>query len=304
MTPAAATAAPSTTNTHRRPTRRRQRVAQAEPGEQRADADDGAHRPRARATRSRAPPSLLVRCLLVSTFGGSYSAPCLIRIRSDSNGALRVELAQRPSHTTGAPSLNRSGGSPAWCDRHRVLAVGDLEAHAACASRAIDAAARPRRRGGSATCPRRRGCAPPRRRCGSRRRSPTARRRARRSRPPRRRSRRSRRCSDRAACGARLGRRAPRRRRDRRHSLAVGRPLRALRALHDPEPVRTEHDAGEHPAGDDVLGEVHRGAPTSTGGAGGAGGATRSAIACSQLRAPRGPPRAPASRYRRSSRYT
>ena len=57
-----------------------------------------------------------------STGGGRYSEPCLIISRSDSKRRLSplVPCTNRPSQTTGAPSLNSSPGSPR-CTTETVL---------------------------------------------------------------------------------------------------------------------------------------------------------------------------------------
>src|SRR5262249_51842114 len=82
-------------------------VVTGETDRERPDAQHGA----AGAERERedSERSLHVLTLPVSTSGGLYSLPCLMRMRSESNAA---PLLQWPSHTTGAPSLNSPGGSP------------------------------------------------------------------------------------------------------------------------------------------------------------------------------------------------
>ena len=69
MTPAAAIAATSTTNTQRRPKRSRNRVAQLQPGEERGDADHrGAGAERDRRVSERGLHEFAA--FFVSTFGG------------------------------------------------------------------------------------------------------------------------------------------------------------------------------------------------------------------------------------------
>src|SRR4029079_9408309 len=96
-----------------------ERVALAEPREplvasaQAEPENDDAKRGAGRAERERedAERRLHASVFFTSTFGGLYSLPCLIMMRSESNAA---PVDQCPSQTTGAPALNRLGGSPWW----------------------------------------------------------------------------------------------------------------------------------------------------------------------------------------------
>ncbi len=123
MTPAASTAAASTTNTYRRPARRSRSSWRASPTASVPTPNSAPLAPSASAST----PSVAftIWALVVSTFGGLYSLPCLMRIRSESNAA---PLLHRPSHTTGAPVLEQPGRVTAVHDRDRLLAVGHLEA--------------------------------------------------------------------------------------------------------------------------------------------------------------------------------
>src|SRR5262249_19420588 len=87
--------------------------------------DDDAERSARRAERERedperrlhaaAPPAAPsgdhASAFFTSTFGGLYSLPCLIMIRSESKAA---PVDQWPSQAKGAAALKRLGGSPWW----------------------------------------------------------------------------------------------------------------------------------------------------------------------------------------------
>ena len=224
--PAATTAATRTTNTQRRPKRSRPRRACCSPATRTVMPTTQAPAPTASAAYPSAafmPRRRSRRGLLRSVdLRWLYSAPCLIMMRSDSNGA---SGAVEPNDPRPRPArlLEQVGGSPLWSTTTVVLAVGDLEAHAP--ARLLD------RAGTTAPARRNRSCRglpvvrPPRRRSGSRRRSRTARPRARRWRRPRPRTRRSRRCID-LAVAARRRKRCVGGRRHRRHSTSTSRGTR------------------------------------------------------------------------------